>query len=377
MRRLLALVGAVVFVDTMFFAALTPLLPHYADRFELSKIGAGLLAGAYPAGAFVGGVPSGIAAVRFGARNTALAGLLVLAATTLLFGFADSIYLLDGARFVQGFASALAWTAGLGWLVGTAPPERRGGLIGTAMAFAIIGALFGPVLGGFASLVGTRLGFGIVAAFELALAGYALTVAAPARAERQPARLLLRSLRDARIGAGVCFVTLPALLFGTLTVLTPLRLDRLGMGSLGISAAFLLSAALEAVASPLLGRLSDRRGPLLPVRIALVASAIVTLLLPWPQHRLLLAALVVLAGLSFGGFWTPAMSLVASAAERRGLDQAFAFALVNLAWAPGQTAGSLGGSALANLAGDRLPYLLLCATCLLTLGLLWRFRSSS
>ena len=38
-RRLLFLVGAVVLVDTMFYAALTPLLPHYADELGLSKTG--------------------------------------------------------------------------------------------------------------------------------------------------------------------------------------------------------------------------------------------------------------------------------------------------------------------------------------------------
>ena len=42
----LALVGGIVFVDTMFFAALTPLLPDYADEFDLSKAGAGVLSAA-------------------------------------------------------------------------------------------------------------------------------------------------------------------------------------------------------------------------------------------------------------------------------------------------------------------------------------------
>ena len=41
MRRLLLLTSAVVFVDTLFFAALTPLLPHYADTLGLGKNGAG------------------------------------------------------------------------------------------------------------------------------------------------------------------------------------------------------------------------------------------------------------------------------------------------------------------------------------------------
>ena len=39
-RRLLFLVGGIVFVDTMFFAVLTPLLPDYADKYDLSKAGA-------------------------------------------------------------------------------------------------------------------------------------------------------------------------------------------------------------------------------------------------------------------------------------------------------------------------------------------------
>ena len=42
MRRLLLLTGAIVFVDTMFFAALTPLLPHYVDELDMSKASAGV-----------------------------------------------------------------------------------------------------------------------------------------------------------------------------------------------------------------------------------------------------------------------------------------------------------------------------------------------
>ena len=40
MRRLLLLTGTIVLVDTLFFAALTPLLPHYAHRLGLGKGGA-------------------------------------------------------------------------------------------------------------------------------------------------------------------------------------------------------------------------------------------------------------------------------------------------------------------------------------------------
>ena len=59
MRRLLALVSAIIFVDALLFTALTPLVPTYAEEFDLSKTGAGLLVGAYGAGALLGGIRAG------------------------------------------------------------------------------------------------------------------------------------------------------------------------------------------------------------------------------------------------------------------------------------------------------------------------------
>ena len=89
MRRLLFLVGGVVFVDTMFFAALTPLLPAYADKYDLTKAGAGILSGAYPIGALAGGIPGGLATARFGARRTTIAGALMIAVNTMIFATAS------------------------------------------------------------------------------------------------------------------------------------------------------------------------------------------------------------------------------------------------------------------------------------------------
>ena len=54
MRRLLLLASAVVFVDTAFYAAITPLLPHYVDTLDISKSAAGVLSATYPAGTLLG-----------------------------------------------------------------------------------------------------------------------------------------------------------------------------------------------------------------------------------------------------------------------------------------------------------------------------------
>jgi MFS family permease len=376
-RKLLLLVGGIVFVDTMFFAALTPLLPEYADDYDLSKAGAGLLAAAYPAGALVGAVPSGLVTARVGARPAAVAGLVVIAVSTFVFATADSIWLLDLSRFVQGIGSSLAWTAGLTWLVSETPADRRGQTIGSAMAAAIVGALFGPVLGGVASVVGQPAAFGAVGLATIALAVWALATSAPPRAQVQPLAVLFTSLRNSRIALGVWLVALPALFFGVLSVLAPLRLEELGFGAVAIGTLWLSAAALEAAVNPLVGRISDRVGRFRPMRVSVVAGGVMAVLLPWPANAYVLAALVIVASISFGSFWTPAMALLSDEAERAGLDYAYAFALMNLAWAPGHTFGASGGGALAHFTSDAVPYLVLAACCLLTFGLLWRSRSSS
>jgi MFS family permease len=331
-----------------------------------------VLAGAYPIGALAGGIPGGLATARFGARPTTIAGALLIAANTLIFATANSIVVLDAARFAQGFASAFAWTAGLTWLVGSTPAARRGQTIGTALAMAIVGAIFGPVLGGLASVLGRGLVFGATALLAVGLAVWAFLTNASAPETPQPLRLFVRALRSRRILFGVWFVVLPGLLFGTMGVLAPLRLKELGFAAVAIGALWLCMAALEATANPIVGRITDRVGRIAPMMVLALASGIVAALLPWPEQGAALAGLVVAAGIVFGSFWTPAMALLSDEAE-----YAYTFALINVAWAPGQAIGAAGGGALAELTTDAVPYLLLSTASLITFAVLWRSESSS
>ena len=377
MRRLFALVAAIVLVDTMFFTALTPLLPDYAEDLGLSKAGAGLLAASYPLGVLVAGLPAGFAAARYGVKPTVIAGLAVMAGTTLTFGFTESVWLLDTARFAQGLASSFAWAGGLAWLTHAAPPGRRGELIGSAMAAAIVGALLGPLLGATASTVGTEAAFAGVAVLTAGLVAWAAaTPAAPASDPGSPTAVV-RALVRPRILRSAWFVALPALLFGVLGVLAPLRHDELGLGAVAIGAAFLLAAAIEATLAPILGRLSDRRGRLTILRASLAAATVLAATLPWLDHRWALAAAVVAAGPIFGSFWAPALAQLADEAEAIGLAHAYGFALVNVAWAPGQAAGAAVGGALGQATSDAVPFLTLAAACALTLAALRRAPSTA
>jgi MFS family permease len=377
MRRLLFLVGAIVLVDTMFFAALTPLLRHYLDEFDLGKAGAGVLQAMYPAGALVAAIPGGMAAARFGVKPTVLIGLSLLAVTTVAFGLANSVWALDLARFLQGMSSAFSWTGSLSWLVAASPPGRRGQLIGSAFGAAIAGALFGPVLGAIASFTGTAAAFSVVAGLALLLAFFAWRTPAATPEEPQPVRMLFRALNVRSIQVPIWLCLLPALLFGNLSVLAPLRLSHLGWSAAAIGGTYLCMAAIEAAWAPILGRAADHFGRMPPLRAALLGAAIVSFLLPWPQSPWVLALVIVCAGFAYGSFWTPAMSMVTDEAESFGLDYGYAFALINVAWAPGQAGGAALGGLVAAATSDAVPYLTLSGLCLLTLWAIAGYRGSA
>ena len=356
MRRLFLLVAAVVLVDTSFFAAVSPLLPEYSDEFGLSKTGAGVLAAAYPAGTFAAAIPSGWLAARWGVKPTLLLGLGLLGVTSLVFAFANNIVLLDAARFVQGVGGACMWAAGMAWLVSAAPPDRRGELIGSALAAAIVGVLLGPVLGGAASVVGPELVFSAVALVAAGLAAWAWATPGVEPSDGALLAQLATSLRKPAVLAGFWLFTLPALYAGVIEVLAPLRLDDLGASGAAIGAVFLLTAGVEAVVSPLAGRYSDRRGRLAPIRAGLVGAVIMAVLLPLPDTAVLVALAVALAFASLGGFWAPAMALLSDASEESGLDQALAFSISNFAWAIGHVVGAGAGGAIAEVSSDAVPY---------------------
>jgi MFS family permease len=374
-RRLVRVVGAIVFVDTLFYAAIAPLLPSLAHQLHLSKLSAGVMTASYPVGTLLGSIPGGVLAARAGPKTAVCTGLSLLGVSTLAFGFLDSAPLLDLARLIEGIGGACSWTGGIAWLVAEAPADRRGGLIGNALGAAIAGALFGPVLGTLASAVGRGPAFSAVVVCAIVLIDQARRLPSLKATSPQGVGHLLRAVRDRGVLIGMWLVALPSIASGIINVLGPLRLHSLGASTVAIGAVFLVATALEASITPMVGRMSDRLGRRQPLRYGLAGATVALLCFTLPQTVVLLGVVMIATITALAAFWAPAMAMLSDVAHGRGVDQALAAALMNLAWASGQVVGSGVGGAVAKTTGDGVPVTMAAGLCAITL--LWLMRSGA
>jgi len=366
-RKLVVAVSAVVLVDTAFYTAIAPLLPSLTHALHLSILAAGMLTASYPAGMLIGSLPSGMLAARIGPRATVYVGLTVLAAASVVFGTASGLEMMDVARFLQGLGGACAWAGGLTWLVSAVGAHDRGAVIGSAIGAAIAGALLGPVIGTLAHVLGRAIVFSSMPVCATALIWWSRHIPATFTRSHQGLRDLWTAARRRSLVLAMWLVLVPAVVSGVISVLGPLRLNQFGAGAGVVGATFLVAAGIEAAISPMIGRMSDRRGYFVPLRVGLVLDLAALMCFTLPRSPELLAVVIIAIIGALAALWTPATAMFADAADATDLSQGLAFALMNVAWAAGQITGSGGGGALAKLTGDGVPIVGIAVLCALTL----------
>jgi DHA1 family solute carrier family 18 vesicular amine transporter 1/2 len=376
-RRITIAVGLTMLVESTLYQAVVPLLPSYADRFDLSKTGAGIVLAAYPLPTPIIGLLSGFLTPRIGGRRMALAGSVLLTLSTLAFAFAPNAVVLDLARGVQGCAAGITWAASMAWLSANTPRERLSREAGIVMGLFSVGAVIGPGIGSFAHATSPELAFTCLAGAAAVTIGLAWR--APAGVTIPTEHSYLRSvggvLRNRLVIAAILLSVIDPISLGAIDLLVPRHLHGHGVPTWHIGAALMVGAAFGAVAGPLAGRRADRVGPL---RVGLVAATVLVLLpaalIAGLSDPLQLLLLVVLAP-AFTILSTAMYPLSTSGADQRGVSHGVVNGVISVTWATAFATGSLLSGVLADRHGDTVTYIVVagvCASLLATLGLVAR-----
>lgn len=356
-REIWVLIAA-AFIVALGYGLIAPILPQYAQSFDVSVAAASTIVSAFALMRLVFAPMGGTLVGRLGERTVYLAGLVIVALSTAACAAATSFPMLLIVRGLGGIGSTMFTISAMGLIVRTAPPDIRGrvsALYGTAF---LVGNIAGPILGTLMSGLGFRLPFLIYAVALLIAAGVAAaflsrTALSPALADARPKFTFGEAVRDPAYRALLVGNFANGWTnFGVRISLVPLfaaAVPTLGaaMAGLGLSA-FAIGNFLVLQLS---GRLVDARGRR-PVAIAgLLACGVVGIVFGWATS---IPAFLLLSAAAGAGASLIAPSQQAALAdvignERSGGPALAAFQMVS-------DLGGFLGPMLAGLAADRLGF---------------------
>lgn len=171
LRRLGVLI-AIAFVDMVGFMLVLPLLPFYALDLHATPFQIGLIYSAFSIAQIMSAPVWGRVSDRYGRRPALLIGLLAAAAAYVVFGFADSLWLLFASRFVQGAGGGTTGVA-QAYVADTVEPSQRARALGWLSSATAAAMVIGPVIGTLGGRLGQRAPGLIAAALCVANAAFA------------------------------------------------------------------------------------------------------------------------------------------------------------------------------------------------------------
>jgi len=360
MRKLLALVCLVIFVDSLGYGVVVPVMPVYADELGVSQAGLGMLFAAYALGNIVAAVPFGVLSDKVGRRPFLVFGMFAMAGAFVLYAYSSTYTALFLSRFLDGVTAAANWSVGLAIIPDVYPEGERGQAMGMVMAAMGAGAIAGPAVGGaLYDWLGLQAPFLLVSLICVAGGAAALTSKGlrelpPPRGEGSYWRMARKVLSYPGMLLILVIVMMGTVALGVLEPLFPVHLrDVFGLGSTAIGLLFALTVLAYTLASPLVGRLADLRGKKGPIVAGLLATAAAAPALTFASDLALAALLFVVIGVTIALFETPTLPLIADlmGGGEGGEVYGTAFGLFNLSWALGYLVGPAAGGFLAQKHG--------------------------
>jgi MFS transporter, DHA1 family, tetracycline resistance protein len=276
MKKSLAILFSVAFLDLLSFSLILPLLPYYAEHFGASPFIVGTLTAAYAIGQVIGAPVIGRLSDRYGRKPLLVLSVAGSAISFAILGAAKSLPIIFAARFIGGLfgGNITVVQAYIADVTEAADRSKRFGLIGAAFG---LGFIFGPPVGGLLSVSGYSVPAFVAAGLEMITLVLIATVLPESLSGERKAELLVsprsrfslklfwEAVSDPRIGKLLhlrVFTALAFLIFQTNYALFVQQ--RLGYDakSTGLSLAFvgfLVAAFQGGLIGPLVKRFDEHR----------------------------------------------------------------------------------------------------------------------
>jgi MFS family permease len=154
LRRLSVLI-AVNFIDMLGFAIVLPILPFYALELEATPETIGWMIASFSIAQLIASPLWGRVSDRYGRRPALMIGLLASAMAFLVFGLADTVWLLFLSRIIQGAGGGTTGVA-QAYVSDTVTPADRARALGWLSAATSAGVMIGPAIGSLATMLGRQ-----------------------------------------------------------------------------------------------------------------------------------------------------------------------------------------------------------------------------
>lgn len=153
------------------YGLVAPVLPQYAQSFDVSVTAASVVVSAFAFFRLVFAPAGGFLVDRMGERWVYMTGLLIVVASTLATGLAQGYWQLLVFRGLGGLGSTMFTISAMALLTRLSPPGARGRIAGLYATAFLIGNIGGPVIGGLLAQFGMRIPFFVYAATLLVATG--------------------------------------------------------------------------------------------------------------------------------------------------------------------------------------------------------------
>jgi MFS family permease len=148
------------FLFAFSYSLLVPILPKYAEGFQVSYTLIGVLLAGDSIGMLLSDLPSGVVMRRLGQKRSMIIGLILAGASTSMLFWAPTIAWAIAFRMVAGMGNSLYTVSRHFYLTEMTPVRSRGRVISTFGGVFRFGRFLGPLAGGaVALLLGLRASF--------------------------------------------------------------------------------------------------------------------------------------------------------------------------------------------------------------------------